>query len=290
LTHIDADGNSTPPVVLDHLTAPDRAANIPEFVALPPAAIRRIREEFVNDHSFVRAGNECVRNDRTDEAVRNFEEALRLNPANVDAHQKLGFLFCQVKGVREAGLAHSMKALEIEPRHPYACEDMAMFWMQRGEHARAESFFEKALASLPEGADKPYDAVTLRRSFAVTLFSLGKYDRGAELLIDAAQRAPDDAAVIYYLAVARAYQGGIEEPERLYRRALELDPRVDIAPAFHDRMGINYAAAGRFPEALAAARRALELARMGGLAELAARIEERIALYERGAPYAAAEK
>src|SRR5512139_2788482 len=48
LTHLDETGESTPPVVLAHLTAPDRAANIPEFVNLEPGAIARIRQQFVD--------------------------------------------------------------------------------------------------------------------------------------------------------------------------------------------------------------------------------------------------
>ncbi len=47
LTHIDENGDSTPPVLLSHLTAPDRAANIPEFVNTSPHAIVRIREQFL---------------------------------------------------------------------------------------------------------------------------------------------------------------------------------------------------------------------------------------------------
>jgi hypothetical protein len=47
LTHIDENGDSTPPVLLAHLTAPDRAANIPEFVNASPTAIIKIREQFV---------------------------------------------------------------------------------------------------------------------------------------------------------------------------------------------------------------------------------------------------
>ena len=47
LTHIDENGDSTPPVLLAHLTAPDRAANIPEFVNASPKAIVNIREQFV---------------------------------------------------------------------------------------------------------------------------------------------------------------------------------------------------------------------------------------------------
>ncbi|MDT8300574.1 MAG: hypothetical protein RQ760_03755 [Sedimentisphaerales bacterium] len=47
LTHIDEDGYSTPAVLLSHLTAPDRAANIPEFVNTQPGAIIRINEQFL---------------------------------------------------------------------------------------------------------------------------------------------------------------------------------------------------------------------------------------------------
>ena len=49
LTHIDENGYSTPPVLLAHLTAPDRAANIPEFVNTHPGAITKIHEQFLND-------------------------------------------------------------------------------------------------------------------------------------------------------------------------------------------------------------------------------------------------
>jgi len=49
LTHIDENGDSTPPVLLSHLTAPNRAANIPEFVNTHPGAIVRIREQFVKE-------------------------------------------------------------------------------------------------------------------------------------------------------------------------------------------------------------------------------------------------
>ena len=49
LTHIDEKGYSTPPVLLDHLTVSDRAANIPEFVDTRAGAIVKIREQFLND-------------------------------------------------------------------------------------------------------------------------------------------------------------------------------------------------------------------------------------------------
>jgi dipeptidyl aminopeptidase/acylaminoacyl peptidase len=47
LTHIDDNGRSTPPVLLEYLTAPDRAANIPEFVNTKPGAITNIHAQFL---------------------------------------------------------------------------------------------------------------------------------------------------------------------------------------------------------------------------------------------------
>ena len=49
LTHIDENGDSTPPVLLAHLTAPDRAVNIPEFVNTHPGAIVKIHKQFLRD-------------------------------------------------------------------------------------------------------------------------------------------------------------------------------------------------------------------------------------------------
>ena len=42
LTHIDEYGNDAPPVLLRDFTAPDRAANIPEFVNIKPGSKRKI--------------------------------------------------------------------------------------------------------------------------------------------------------------------------------------------------------------------------------------------------------
>ena len=70
LTHIDENGESSPPVLLAHLTGADWAANIPEFVNARPDAIAKIREQFLNDYSFVRAGNEFYRHGDAENAIR----------------------------------------------------------------------------------------------------------------------------------------------------------------------------------------------------------------------------
>jgi len=46
LTHIDRMGRSSPPVILTHMTDPDWAANLPEFVNTEPNAIEKIAQKF----------------------------------------------------------------------------------------------------------------------------------------------------------------------------------------------------------------------------------------------------
>jgi len=49
LTHFDENGYSTPAVLLEHLTAKNRAANIPEFVNTHLEAIVKIRKQFLRE-------------------------------------------------------------------------------------------------------------------------------------------------------------------------------------------------------------------------------------------------
>jgi len=43
LTHIDADGNDSPAILIDNATAANRAVNIPEFVNIPADGIDDIQ-------------------------------------------------------------------------------------------------------------------------------------------------------------------------------------------------------------------------------------------------------
>ena len=66
------------------------------------------------------------------------------------------------------------------------------------------------------------------------------------------------------------------------RRAVELS-RSEVHSV--DTLAAAYAEAGRFPEALTAARKALQLAKRQDDQALAKALQARIALYEAGKPY-----
>ncbi|MHC5024154.1 MAG: hypothetical protein ACYTGG_09615 [Planctomycetota bacterium] len=69
----------------------------------------------------------------------------------------------------------------------------------------------------------------------------------------------------------------------LAERAAALTRRQ--SPLVLDTLAASYAAEGRFDQAVATARAAIAIARAAGRDTLAADIESRLALYERGLPY-----
>jgi len=285
LTHFDAEGKSTPPVLLSQFTAPDRAANIPEFVNASPTAIRKIHEQFLDDYSFLRSGNTFYTHAEPEKAIRDFRKAIELNPRNAEAHQRLGFLLCNVKKLEAEGLEHTARALEIDPANPFAQHDMGMALMRKNDYQRAERYLSQAVKTLPDGFDKQYDAIDMRQWLAIALMQLDRFQESAGVLREALRRSPGNPKVHYYLALALAKQGILEEAVAHYEEAVRRAPGIDLSPYLHDALGIDYSNAGRFQEAVASASRALSLARRGGLKDLEEQIGRRLELYKQGVPF-----
>jgi len=288
LAHIDAEGHSRPPVLLEHFTAGDRAANIPEFVNLAPTAIRRIHEKFLNDYSFVRAGNEFYRSGEADAAIRNYHKALELNPNNAEAHHRLGFLLYNVKRRFEEGLVHLEKAVALAPRDGGAQYDLGYALLHQGRAAEATAHLSAAVKAMPEGSlDKQYNPAEMRYSLGLALLQDGQYAEAATAFRGAVQRSAQHARARYGLATALAALGGIEEPVAEYRRAVAIDPTVDRSVTFHNLIADNCAQQGRYRDATAAAQRALQIARATGKTQLVAQILERLSQYRQraGAEY-----
>jgi hypothetical protein len=95
LTHIDEEGRSTPPVVLDRFTGEEGAANIPEFVPIAADSIAKIQEQFLDAYSFLRAGMANERTGNYPGAVRSYERGLAVEPENVELLNALGFALFQ---------------------------------------------------------------------------------------------------------------------------------------------------------------------------------------------------
>jgi tetratricopeptide (TPR) repeat protein len=237
LSHIDQQGNSSPAVLLEHFTAPDRAANIPEFVNVKPTAIKKISEDFLNDYSFVRAGNEFFKAGDTDNAIQEYRHALELNPNNAEAHLRLGFLMYNAKKMYKEGMKHYNQALKANPSDPRIHHDLGMALLHQRQFDRAIEHLSEALRGMPNGLDKQYNPVSMN----------------------------------YSLALAFSYAGRAEEAITHFSEVVRLDPKNASA---HYSLAMKYTEAKRFSEAVLSAEKALSRANAAGDAKLVQEINK----------------
>ncbi len=215
LTHIDEDGQSTPPVVLERFTGSDRAANIPEFVPLAAESIAKIEERFLDAYSFLRAGMANERTGNYPAAVRAYRRGLEVEPENVELLNSLGFALFQ-QGESHEAVAELEKALEADPKHVKAHNNMALASIDLGELELAEAHYRESLAIEPQAA--------IYNDLGFVLERQGMTEEAVEQFRKSLELEPGSASAHYNLAASLARGGEYPEAERHFRAALEEKP------------------------------------------------------------------
>jgi len=280
LTHIDEEGRSTPPVLLEHFVAPDRAANIPEFVNADGDAIEHIRERFVDDVSHVRTAYANIVVGDTDGAIREYRKALELNPENVRAHVNLGTILF-VEGEFTEAEHHLSEALRLDPENVEARVNLGALLVDRGRIGEAETLLREAI-----GLD-PNDAIA-HRNLGHLLLERRKFDEAEAHYARAVDLAPEDPDALQSLAwlLATAPDARLRDGARAVedaRRACDLTD-YQVAHAL-DTLAAAHAEAGEYSQATSVAVRAMFQAREAGDHDLEKQIQGRVLLYEKGHPY-----
>lgn len=276
LTHIDENGDSTPPVLLAHLTSPDRAANIPEFVNARPDAIVKIQEQFLNDYSFVRAGNEFYRHGDANNAIAEYNNALAINPDNVEAHQKLGFLLYNVTNAPQEGMAHLLRTLELDPYNARAHYDLGMALLYQQKIEEATRHFAEALRQMPNGLDEQYTPARVHFHLGEALFLTGKSREAQPHLARVIELEPRNAQAHYCLAQILADLGQMDQAQLYYAKAMQLNPNVDVSPGLNHLLAAACLEKRQFQAALRYEERALALAQAQGDAQLTATLGQAV--------------
>ncbi len=244
LTHIDENGESTPPVLLERFTGPDRAANIPEFVPLPREAIANIKEQFLDAYSFLRSGMANERTGNYPAAVKAYERGLAVEPDNVELLNSLGFALFQQGKSKEATAAFE-KALAIDPKHWKSHNNLALASIDLGELEVAEAHYRESLAIKPQPE--------IYNDLGFVLEREGLQDEATEAYRKAIALDPGLASAHYNLGSSLARSGKYAEAERHFRTVLEKGPN---APAY-TALGIVQWQQGRTDAAVASLQAAL---------------------------------
>jgi tetratricopeptide (TPR) repeat protein len=224
-------------------------------------------------------GNALLRLGRLDESLAHLQKALEIYPTYPEAHNNIGNTLLQMGRVDEA-VAHYNTAVEIDPRYVEAHNNLGAILLQLGKVEESLAHLEKAVATDPENGD-------VHNNLANTLLRLGRVNEAIAHYNKALELTPLNANAQNNLAWLLA-----TSPENRLRdgpRAVELAERADQLtgnrnPVIGATLAAAYAEARRFPEAIKAAERALDLAIATGNKALADAITAQIELYRSGSP------
>ena len=248
LTHIDDTGHASPPVELANFTAADRAANIPEFVNAPPGALNTIVDQFIDDHSHWRAGNEYARAKDWANAERMYRKALEINAKSAEAHYSLAVMLV-ARGKLDEAIAHYQKAIEIKPDFAEAHNNLGLALAGSGHVDDALVHYQKAVEIEPKNVRAQVNYADALAGRGMIAEAIAHY-RNA-LAIDA-----DDVVAHNNLGLALAGQGQVDEAVAQYRKALEINPDYALA---HNNLAMSLASRGQIDEAITHYQKALEL-------------------------------
>jgi tetratricopeptide (TPR) repeat protein len=215
---------------------------------------------------------------RHDDAIHHYLRALRVARGRraARAHGLLARSL-EAQGNLAAALEHYGRAVALEPGWGEAHANRGAALLRAGRPDEAEQAFERAQAL-------GVDSLEMRLARAETARLRGRTEEAVLHYREALRLEPDSLQAANNLSwiLATHPSERVRDPEAAVRIASRL-PADE--PAALDTLAAGYAAAGRFDDARAAARRGAELAEARGDGALALAIRRRLDLYERRRPY-----
>jgi len=257
-------------------------------------------------------GRALLANRQYADAVEALTRAVAIDDRLAEAHRDLGIAYQRMRRIDRA-TTHYAKAVALRPTDWATRERLAYVLLARGKHAEAVTHYEQVLAVQPRRAGA-------HNNIAV---ALSKLDRLGEAVMHfaAAVKLEPNALRHYNLATRLVRLGRDRDAVVHFRRALAKRPAWSEALGelawvlatsdeaavrnghealrlarqactftrfgqadMVDALAAALAEVGEFDQAVAAARKAHELARAAGQAQMASRIARRVRLYEARKP------
>jgi len=313
LTHLDEEGNDSPPILIENATAANRAVNIPEFVNVQPeaflkldapvtkfydvfdramalekkgqhsAAVAEWRKALELDPEDAKANNNLglglTRDGRLDEAIPHFEKAVEGDPRFAEAYNNLGIARAQ-KGQVEEAIRHFQKAVELEPDYGSAHNNLGAALLQSGRIDEAIPHFQKAVEVIPDFADA-------HNNLGMALLQKGNVDEATPHFQKAVEVNPNFADAHNNLGITLLQNGKVDEAIPRFQKAVEISP--DFADA-HDNLGMALLEKGKGDEAIPHFQKALELDprraqtyyNLGGALYMQGKVREALARWREG--------
>jgi len=206
----------------------------------------RIKPDYVLGH--YNLGVALEMKSRTAEAIQQYQEAIRLNPDNPMVHINLGNALLHQGKIDEA-IRQYHEAIRIKPDSALAYDNLGIALGRQGQTDEAISQFQKAIRLKPDGAEAYYNLGNAYLKSGQTGLAISQYQ-------EAIRFNPDNALAHYNLGLALGREGRIDEANRQFQEAIRLKP--DFAEA-HNNLGIGLFNQGQMAEAISQFQEAIRL-------------------------------
>lgn len=216
LTHIDENGNDSPPVLLSRFTPPDRAANIPEFVNMPLDGIWKMHEDFIDYYSYANKGGQLFDEGRYEESEKFLRKSIEMKPDFADSHKNLGYLLTKMNRAEEA-VEEWRIALELDPEDYKIHLNLGSYYLDRNEFTKAKEKFETTL-KLEKKCGPAHVGLGL------ILSANGDINGARKKFETAIEVDPEDDTGHYRLGTYFMEKKEYEKAEKSLRTAYELNP------------------------------------------------------------------
>lgn len=230
-----------------------------------------------NEFAYNNLGDSLLLQGRTSEAIADYREALRINPAFTPAENNLGVALIYSGDLPE-GIMHLEKYLEVFPGNVRAHYNLADALIRSGRLDDAEYHFRKALELKPDYSEASF-------KLALALAQEGKFGEAVIQYQKVLQAVPDSLPALNNLAwlLSTSAEASIRDGARavqLAEHALKLTKGRNASVL--DTLAAAYAKEGDFSAAVQTAKKALQLAEAEFNIRLSDSLRREIELYEAG--------
>lgn len=190
------------------------------------------------------------------EAITYYEEAVKLDPTNVEIYVRAIDLLVR-EGRSEQAVERAEQATILDPENDRVWTAAAAAYLAEGNRLSDVGDQNAANLQYANAAQAARKAITINPDNATALaYAAGgtilqgdpeKYEQAQLFADDAVRIEPENPIARYYMATVFTYQGRYAEALEQYQRGIEADP---TNPDLHIGLAYNYYGTGSVPDAL----------------------------------------
>ena len=193
-------------------------------------------------------GHALTSQKRYEEAVPQFQRAIKINPNYSKAYNNLGHAFNGLERYDEA-IEYFQKAISIEANYAEAYNNLANTLGQMGKIKESIAYYNEAIRFKGDFAEAHFN-------LGATLSQQGRFEEAIGQYQKALRIKPDFVRAYNSLAILLAQRGDLSAAVEHYQQAIILDPGFAKG---HNNLGSALAQQGKFEEAMEHFERALKI-------------------------------